>query len=414
MKRATGFLWLLVLPLAATALQPLANSWAGEERLQDPPLPIKDGVLNILGEKNEQSVHAQIKAGARVEHLKGVALDGSHVLPASLAELKEYKHLTELSLPFTNLNDEGLRKIGELTNLEYLSLASTKIDNEGFSHLTQLSRLQALILGATRVDDQSAEVFRHFKALKKLHFYGERVSDALIDALREAKGMSDLCLYRSGVSGTGVATLSKSFPALARLSLEKTQLSDSALRSVATMDALEFLNLSETGVTAVGIRELKNHKSLTCIVLSRSIIDDDMAGTLQEFKRLKSVVVYGAKMSDGARKLLADADQRGKLKVTGLNRIEALWEPASEPHTWPRTMDAAADRLLQELSAESKAQLKATKAQDLVNYHQNLGRTIRNSYGLWMGNGELMKDCRAQHPDDASSRIVEAAWQKLQ
>ncbi len=414
MKRATGLLWLLVLPLAATALQPLANSWAGEDRLQDPLLPNKDGVLRILGEKNEQSVHAQLKAGSRVEQIKVVALDGSYVFPTALSELKEYKHLIELRLPFTNLNDEGLKKIGELTNLEYLSLSSTKIGNEGFSHLTPLSRLQELMLGATRVDDQSAEVFRHFKALKKLHFYGESVSDTIIDALREANGMRDLCLYRTGVSGTGVATLSKSFPALARLSLEKTRLPDSALRSVATLDALEFLNISETGVTAVGIRELRNHESLTCLVLSRSIIDDDMAGTLQEFKRLKSVVVYGAKMSDGARKLLAEADQRGKLKVSGLNRIETLWEPASEPHTWPRTMDAAADRLLQELSAESKAQLKATKQQDLVNYHPSLGRTIRNSYGLWMGNGELMKDCRAQHPDDASTRIVEAAWKKLQ
>jgi hypothetical protein len=93
--------------------------------------------------------------------------------------------------------------------------------------------------------------------------------------------------------------------------------------------------------------------------------------------------------------------------------------PSTLPKTaqrsdWPRTVDEAVTRLLAELSDADKARLRAEKKDDLIKFHHGWGTSIRNCFGLWAGNKELMADCHAFHPDDASMVIIEAVWQRLQ
>ncbi|MHA1918479.1 MAG: DUF6794 domain-containing protein, partial [Promethearchaeota archaeon] len=42
---------------------------------------------------------------------------------------------------------------------------------------------------------------------------------------------------------------------------------------------------------------------------------------------------------------------------------------------------------------------------------------VRNEFGLWQGNDELLKSCAKKdpliHPDDVSSIIIEELWKKL-
>ena len=53
-----------------------------------------------------------------------------------------------------------------------------------------------------------------------------------------------------------------------------------------------------------------------------------------------------------------------------------------------------------------------------------LGQYIRNRFGLWKGNEELLRSCSehaekvgrprlGQHPDDASATIIDALWERL-
>lgn len=66
------------------------------------------------------------------------------------------------------------------------------------------------------------------------------------------------------------------------------------------------------------------------------------------------------------------------------------------------------------MSEADKAKVKASKKEDLILFHHGWGTSIRNEFGLWRGNEELMRDCHADHPDDASMVIIEAVWQRLQ
>src|SRR5688572_25768384 len=88
----------------------------------------------------------------------------------------------------------------------------------------------------------------------------------------------------------------------------------------------------------------------------------------------------------------------------------------------PQTLQEAVDHLLSIWSDEDKARLKAMRKDDLIMLHFGTGMGIRNSFGLWGGNGALLQDCsramygeegRRVHPDDVSHFILEKCWEVL-
>ena len=85
---------------------------------------------------------------------------------------------------------------------------------------------------------------------------------------------------------------------------------------------------------------------------------------------------------------------------------------------WPRNIDEAVERLMFELSEEDKKELKNTNEEDLILHHFGLGEHIRNEFGLWKGNKDLLESCCGggyfQDPDAASSVIIRALWKRLQ
>lgn len=85
---------------------------------------------------------------------------------------------------------------------------------------------------------------------------------------------------------------------------------------------------------------------------------------------------------------------------------------------WPKSVDEAVERLMAELSDEDKKILKDTPEMELVKYHFGIGMYIRNEFGLWQGNKDLLESCcgsgYCQDPDEASFVIIKALWKRLQ
>lgn len=88
-------------------------------------------------------------------------------------------------------------------------------------------------------------------------------------------------------------------------------------------------------------------------------------------------------------------------------------EEASE-NEFPSTIDAAADRAIEESPATFHDVMLSTPQQSTIKFHRSFGRFIRNSYGLWGDkNPALLADCGNVHPDNCSTQIIERVWQKL-
>ncbi len=84
---------------------------------------------------------------------------------------------------------------------------------------------------------------------------------------------------------------------------------------------------------------------------------------------------------------------------------------------WPHTVEEAVDLLLAGLRDKDKETISQVADYfSLIGLcHHGLGTYIRNQFGLWNGNKELLEACGFQgiHPDDASAHILCALWKKL-
>jgi len=80
---------------------------------------------------------------------------------------------------------------------------------------------------------------------------------------------------------------------------------------------------------------------------------------------------------------------------------------------YPQTVKEAVATLNAEMKEKERLLLTSTPEDKLILLHHSFGRHIRNSFGLWTGNVELMRDTGEAHPDDASMVIIKALWTKL-
>ncbi len=87
-----------------------------------------------------------------------------------------------------------------------------------------------------------------------------------------------------------------------------------------------------------------------------------------------------------------------------------------EAEQWPGTVEEAIEVILAELSEEDKVLVRETPRKNLVQFHHGWGTNIRNSFGLWRGNVDLLVSCGSPdiHPDDCSMIIIERVWERLQ
>ena len=86
---------------------------------------------------------------------------------------------------------------------------------------------------------------------------------------------------------------------------------------------------------------------------------------------------------------------------------------------YPKSVEEAVDLLIDKLSIREKYQIAKMTQDDLAGLHFSLGLGIRNEFGLWAGNKDLLESCASLvgqeiiHPDDASALIIKELWKKL-
>jgi hypothetical protein len=87
--------------------------------------------------------------------------------------------------------------------------------------------------------------------------------------------------------------------------------------------------------------------------------------------------------------------------------------------TEPKTVSEAVDMMVANMPLKDKTVLASMDEADLFQLHFSMGVFIRNQFGLWSGNEELLNDCRkvsgeaSLHPDDAASMIIKELWKRL-
>jgi hypothetical protein len=85
----------------------------------------------------------------------------------------------------------------------------------------------------------------------------------------------------------------------------------------------------------------------------------------------------------------------------------------------PKTIKESVKRLISELSLKDKTTIANTAEVELSVLNTSIGEYIRNEFGLWTGNNDLMNSCRffakrdKLSEDEASSIIIRKLWKQL-
>ena len=81
----------------------------------------------------------------------------------------------------------------------------------------------------------------------------------------------------------------------------------------------------------------------------------------------------------------------------------------------PKNLEDAHQELEKILKPEDIEKMKRGTEKDMSSYHHNLGRWLRNNWGLWKGDrlSKYFNNIGVHHPDDISGIILDTFWCKL-
>jgi len=103
--------------------------------------------------------------------------------------------------------------------------------------------------------------------------------------------------------------------------------------------------------------------------------------------------------------------------------IEVIDTNMPDPHatspSQPHSVREAVERLTSEMPLKDKTSMARMNEHELSRLEPTLGRYIKDKFGLWSGNSDLIKSCRyVAHKwdvseDDASAIIIKELWKKV-
>ena len=166
------------------------------------------------------------------KHVTCISLAAGHVGAAILHQLPALYRLGSFSAPKTDIGDESLKALGQMSELASLDLSDTAVSDVGVSYLQHLPAMVSLYLAGTGVTDRGLESVEHLDTLHILDLSRTKVTDAGLARLVNLPHLDWVLLGGDRITDAG----------LARLSANKS---------------IRRLSLQKTGVTAEGIRKIK-------------------------------------------------------------------------------------------------------------------------------------------------------------
>jgi hypothetical protein len=245
---------------------------------------------------------------------------------SSLKILSSFTALRELELSYLDdVTENGLQSLSALSQLEKLFLThsgNTLLGREAFKFLEELTKLKELYLhnfGPTL--SQGLSYIPKSSALTLLSLDESEITDEALKTISKLCNLENLslkCCRRITHIGLGFIKNLR----LEVLTCTDTKLTDKALESVGVMKSLRVLQLDECWkITDLGIAHLGGLDRLSELSISHTQITDASGKTLQKLKRLHALSVASTEFGDNG---LQDICSLKRLKKFILTDCETL------------------------------------------------------------------------------------------
>ena len=174
---------------------------------------------------------------------------------------------------------------------------------------------------------------------------------------------------------------------------------------------------------------LVHHRQLLHLDLSQYSFFEaaSLASSWISLQRINILFVTGPSadsdptLYDQAKKVMETAFYLGFVK-SGLHpHLPTVQTPADDEiqNDFPRNVDAAVERLSDVLELKDRARIANMQPEELDHLRSGLGEFIKQKFGLYSGNTELLRSCselgrlNRPLPDEACAVILRALWKAL-
>lgn len=227
-----------------------------------------------------------------------------------LSRLRAFPSIYSLKLNHTKITDAGLLHVSTLQNLGHLDLGHTSVTDKGIRHLSGLSKLTYLVLANTKVTGSGLSALHC--PIDQLVLDGSRFNDAGMAELHRFP-LQWIGLSETDITDVGMTKLT-ACPDIAFLTLGKTKLTDASLDAVARFPKLEELYLDELPVSDAGIAKLAGARNLKHLnLVATRVTGHGLSG----FRSLEHLNLSKTSIDDEGLRCLPPCE-RLKLDKTGI------------------------------------------------------------------------------------------------
>jgi Leucine-rich repeat (LRR) protein len=227
-----------------------------------------------------------------------------------------------LDLANQEVDNEDLKYLAAFPYLQSLNLSDTHITNVGLKYVAKQTQLKTLYLKGSMVSDRGWKDLAPLKQLQVLDLAETDVSDIRLKDLAALTSLTTLNFARSAgvggdtaLKGTGLKDLSR-LPQLRVLNLNGNSIADSAMDGLASLKALQDVDLSVTDITDKGLRQLACLTTLRSLNLGYTQITDTGLVKLTSIKPLTTLILNGTKVTDSGLKLLVQLNNLRSLELS--------------------------------------------------------------------------------------------------
>lgn len=211
----------------------------------------EDRRVTVRGEIGD----AQILPLLQLPRLQWLAVSGTAISDAAVAQIARQSSLQRLWLSRTQIGDPALNSLLQCPTLTHLALEGTPTSDVGLTSLSQLPSLRFLSLGSPYVTADGLRRLGQTRTLEELHLDRLPVDAAVTKQLAQLTQLRVLSLRMTPLTDEAMAALHP-LQLLQEVHLDGTLLGDAALATAAQWKQLKILSVAYTSITDVGLQEL--------------------------------------------------------------------------------------------------------------------------------------------------------------
>lgn len=233
-----------------------------------------------LADVNLRKSAASDASLASLERLPGllrIDLSDTKITDNVAAHLAKCSALREICLSNTSVSDKGVREVLRNPSIRILDVSRTRTADMSMANVAS-SSLQHLKMDQTDVSSAGIKQLFGHRHLECLNVSRSKIDDSCADALASLSLLRELHVAFTNFTDAGVAKLAP-LNKLRNLNLSGTRISDASVDVLIQM-APQYLDVTDTGVTAEGLKKLVVSNKINWIVVSTTICSDEMAAEL--------------------------------------------------------------------------------------------------------------------------------------